>query len=436
MTRSGTLAKGVVVVLLAFLAATSGTAAEKPDDEAGALVGVGLADPDMVGSDASGLGPVLGIRYGLQFSDRFGFSGDVLYGTSYDGKLASGDWKELALGGSLDWFFMTRPRAQWFLSPGLGWSAFSPDQGSPVSRGFLSLAIGQRLWPGDPGANFRWLLRADNALGSDGLDGASLITYKLLLGLSFGFGGPPPDADGDGVPDRKDKCPDTPSGATVDEKGCPKDSDGDGVYDGIDTCPDTPADWPVDAKGCPKDSDGDGVPDGKDKCPDTPKGATVDPDGCPKDTDGDGVFDGIDRCPDTPKGAKVDATGCPLPEKAPPLFTPEKKSLVLEGVNFEFDSAALRPDSLAVLDKVAVSMRDWPEVRIEVGGHTDAQGSTSHNQKLSEQRAESVRDYLAGKGIEASRMTTKGYGESNPIADNATEEGRAKNRRVELTRLD
>jgi hypothetical protein len=247
-----------------------------------------------------------------------------------------------------------------------------------VSRGFLSLAIGQRLWPGDPDANFRWLLRADNALGSDGLDGASLITYKLLLGVSFGFGGPPPDADGDGVPDRRDKCPDTPSGATVDEKGCPKDSDGDGVYDGIDTCPDTPGGWPVDEKGCPKDSDGDGVPDGKDKCPDTPKGATVDADGCPKDTDGDGVFDGIDRCPDTPKGAKVgpdgcpvdsdgdgvfdgidrcpdtpkgakvDATGCPLPEKAPPLFTPEKKSLVLEGVNFEFDSAALRPDSLAL----------------------------------------------------------------------------------------
>jgi OOP family OmpA-OmpF porin len=208
------------------------------------------------------------------------------------------------------------------------------------------------------------------------------------------------------VPDGKDKCPDTPKGATVDADGCPKDSDGDGVFDGVD------------------------------KCPDTPKGAKVDATGCPLDADGDGVPDGIDKCPDTPKGVKVDATGCPLPEKAPPLFTPEKKTLVLEGVNFEYDKAALTPGSLAILDKVVPSLHDWPEVRVEIGGHTDSRGSDAYNQKLSESRAASVRDYLVSKGIDASRMTTKGYGESKPIVPNTSDDGRAKNRRVELTRLD
>jgi outer membrane protein OmpA-like peptidoglycan-associated protein len=306
-------------------------------------------------------------------------------------------------------------------------------------------------------------------------------------------GGAAPDADGDGVPDRKDKCPDTPKGATVDATGCPTDADGDGVYDGLDKCPDTPKGWPVDGTGCPKDSDGDGVVDGQDTCPGTPKGATVDAKGCPSDSDGDGVYEGLDRCPGTPKGAQVDAAGCPkdadgdgvadgldrcpgtqrgwavdasgcpkdsdgdgVPDgadncpgtpagakvdekgcpKAEPLFMPGKKSLVLEGVNFETNSADLTADSHAILDKVATSLVEWPDVRVEVGGHTDSSGSSAYNAKLSQSRAESVMNYLAGKGVAASRMTAKGYGEDSPIADNATREGRAKNRRVELTKAD
>jgi outer membrane protein OmpA-like peptidoglycan-associated protein len=233
-----------------------------------------------------------------------------------------------------------------------------------------------------------------------------------------------------------DTCPDTPSGWPVDEKGCPTDKDGDGVPDGKDTCPDTPKGATVDAKGCPADKDGDGVFDGIDTCPDTPKGAKVDEKGCPIDTDGDGVFDGLDKCPDTPKGAKVDATGCPLPEKAPPLFTPEKRTLVLEGVNFEHDSAVLTPESTTALDRVAVSLKDWPEVKVEIGGHTDAVGSTAYNEGLSQRRAEAVLEYLNSKGVDATRMTAKGYGETQPIGDDATEDGRAKNRRVELTRVD
>jgi outer membrane protein OmpA-like peptidoglycan-associated protein len=120
------------------------------------------------------------------------------------------------------------------------------------------------------------------------------------------------DTDGDGVPDRLDQCPDTPTGAHVDTRGCPTDADADGVPDGLDQCPNTPAGATVDPRGCPSDSDNDGVPDGGDRCPNTPIGAAVDPTGCPSDSDQDGVPDGIDRCPNTPPGSPVDSTGCPI----------------------------------------------------------------------------------------------------------------------------
>ena len=132
------------------------------------------------------------------------------------------------------------------------------------------------------------------------------------VGLSvFHLGGPAKDSDKDGVPDKRDACPNTPLGATVDAHGCPTDSDHDGVYDGLDKCPNTPAGATVDANGCPSDADSDGVPDGIDQCPNTPAGVHVDAKGCPVDSDGDGVPDGIDQCPNTPPGATVDAMGCP-----------------------------------------------------------------------------------------------------------------------------
>ena len=123
----------------------------------------------------------------------------------------------------------------------------------------------------------------------------------------------------------------------------------------------------------------------------------------------------------------------PAPAPAPVAYVaPEPKKLVLEGVNFDFDKATLRQDEVSDLDKNVEALKEWGDVDVEVAGHTDSKGSDKYNQKLSKQRADAVRDFLISKGVSADRLTAKGYGESQPVADNATEEGRFKNRRVEL----
>jgi OOP family OmpA-OmpF porin len=234
-----------------------------------------------------------------------------------------------------------------------------------------------------------------------------------------------PDSDNDGVSDDIDQCPDTPAGVEVDAAGCPLDSDNDGVPDYLDQCSDTPADVDVDNKGCPLegDSDGDGVPDSLDQCPDTPSGAAVNSEGCPLDSDNDGVPDYLDKCPDTHSGVTVNEEGCPAP-------------VVLHGVHFEFDSAKLTLNAHKILDKVADSLRNHPELDIIIAGHTDSLGSAAYNKRLSQLRAEAVMNYLVSSGIKQSRMEAIGYGEERPIASNTTEEGRAQNRRVELQTSD
>ena len=138
------------------------------------------------------------------------------------------------------------------------------------------------------------------------------------------------------------------------------------------------------------------------------------------DSDGDGVPDGADKCPGSPSNKPVDADGCTI------------ISVVLDDVQFELNSSELTPDSSASLDKVVNAMNEYPDLQIEVQAHSDSMGAEAYNQSLSEKRASSVRDYLIGAGIAANRIEAKGYGESKPIADNSTSEGRAKNRRVEL----
>jgi len=229
------------------------------------------------------------------------------------------------------------------------------------------------------------------------------------------------DTDADGVKNYQDDCPGTPAGGIVDSRGCEIDSDGDGVVDRLDECPGTPQGAVVNEVGCEVDSDGDGVPDSRDRCPGTPAGAKVDQYGCELDSDGDGVVDSMDRCPNTPKGIPVDASGCELAH-----------DFKLEGVNFEFDSAKLTSDSIAKLDAAVAILKRNADDKIEIAGHTDSQGNDEYNMGLSGRRAQAVADYLVAHGANASNLAVKGYGESHPVADNGTKEGRAANRRVEL----
>ncbi len=172
------------------------------------------------------------------------------------------------------------------------------------------------------------------------------------------------------------------------------------------------------------DSDGDGVLDRDDRCPGTPAGVEVDEYGCEKDSDEDGVPDSEDECPDTRRGAVVDRDGC------------ERQVVIdLEGVHFEFDKATLTPDSRSTLDAAVEILGNHPQLEVEVAGHTDNIGTESYNLDLSKRRARVVYDYLIDNGISADRLSTEGYGESEPIASNDTERGRAQNRRTELVIL-
>lgn len=172
----------------------------------------------------------------------------------------------------------------------------------------------------------------------------------------------------------------------------------------------------------PVDSDRDGVIDDLDECPNTVAGAAVDDKGCELDSDGDGVVDRLDECPGTRAGAQVDIKGCEI-----------KEEIRLPGVNFETNSDRLLPGAESVLNDAAASLVKNPSIEVEVAGHTDSDGSAEYNESLSARRAATVRDYLVSQGVSEDRMTARGYGELQPIADNTTREGKAQNRRVVLT---
>ena len=176
------------------------------------------------------------------------------------------------------------------------------------------------------------------------------------------------------------------------------------------------------------------MPDGLDRCPATTPGTTTDEYGCDAvlDSDGDGVLDTDDRCAETVTGTPVDAVGCALLFE---VVEGEQRPLILNGVNFAFGRADLEPTANALLEAVAASLLAHPEARIEITGYTDDRGSPEQNVALSQSRAESVRDFLVARGVDGVRMVAVGAGQSNPVASNATEEGRAANRRVELRLL-
>jgi len=447
----GTLTRSWIALVLGFAAAAAPAWAQEQEPLVWVAPGGGMVRlPEQLTNDRDrpSVGGILGIRLVPHLA---------LEGRGHHAKTGG-----LAVNhgeGNLTWFLTWERRVAPYLTAGAGVLRQARDNRLALNGGGgLRVALAGKV-----------ALRLDVRdvsfkLADAGGEEKYRHTIEAFGGLSFGLGGKPRDTDLDGIPDKRDACPATPAGARVDSRGCPIDGDGDGVPDGIDQCAATPRGCRVDRNGCPSDEDADGVCDGSDKCPGTPSGCLVDVTGCPLDSDGDGVCEGLDRCAGTAKGCRVDAKGCPLdadgdgvcdgldqgPDTPPsarvdrrgcPIVVSEKETelldtgmIRLQNVNFATGKADIDVDSYPVLDEVGDILLRWPELRVEIGGHTDSRGSAEMNLALSEARAQAVMDYLvsAFPELQPEQFTAMGYGETKPIADNATELGRAKNRRVEF----
>jgi outer membrane protein OmpA-like peptidoglycan-associated protein len=266
--------------------------------------------------------------------------------------------------------------------------------------------------------------------------------FHFAFGLKFRFGAK--DRDKDGIVDKKDKCPDV-AGLKVFE-GCP-DTDKDGIEDAKDLCPNEAG--KPELQGCP-DKDNDGIADKDDRCPDVAGLASLK--GCP-DKDGDGVADIDDRCPEV-KGL-ANLKGCPdkdgdgiadkddkcpevagvssnngCPEVKEEIVAPVAKPAVI--VYFDFNGTTVTKEEKAKLDNFSKTMAEQKEATFNIDGFADSKGNDDYNMKLSQKRADAVVKYLKKKGINVKALEVKAYGEANPVGDNETEEGRAKNRRVEV----
>ncbi len=414
-----TLICAVVVTAFGFAASESALA----DAEAGQGYFTGSAtyvDDDKRRGLEDGInGGKLGIGYAL--NDRWNVEGFVsfAYPDSTLLPLPDPDEEHRGIGFDLQRVFRRSERFSPFITGGVGHFQTS-IAGVKAEGGMAQIGAGFYLDLFSSNIALRGEVnrRRENATTNQRID--NLVS----LGIHIPFGAATPrwtDSDGDGVGDGTDQCPNTPAGVAVDATGCERDSDGDGVVDSRDQCPGTPRGVPVDANGCPMDSDGDGVSDDQDACPGTVAGAEVDEKGCEKDDDGDGVVNRLDECPGTPAGAQVDIKGCEI-----------KEEIRLEGVNFESNSDRLLDSAFGILNDAAATLEKNPSIKVEVAGHTDSDGTAEYNEGLSARRAQTVHDYLASRGVDVARMSVRGYGESQPIADNSTAAGKAQNRRVVL----
>ena len=413
--------------------------------------------------------PIFGARLGYTFPLNFFLQGEVGYSPlAFVQAGGARNVNMLVYGGSLGYNLQLARPLQFFLLGGAGmihWDADGLRQENKLRlhagggfRAFLSRVVAIRvefrdhivpatmtqiredLIPGlvapdeathnfeiSGGISLFFDTRRDN--DGDGIDNDSDRCPNTVRGVLTDSRGCPLDSDADGVADHLDRCPATTPGVPVDASGCPLDGDGDGVVDGRDLCPNTPIGTSVDERGCEKDSDSDGVPDGRDLCPRTAEGIAVNETGCPLDADEDGIPDGRDRCPITPRGRAINEEGCSRIESGL-----EAGRLILSEISFQTGSSTLQAESRRVLDEVAEALTARPNMEIEIQGHTDSQGSSAANLRLSDRRARAVYDYLIGTypSLNRSRFVVRGYGETSPIASNDTASGRRANRRVEF----
>ena len=305
-----------------------------------------------------------------------------------------------------------------FISAGLGAHAWNGYFGSYIPTGlglqanffdeaFLFLQAQYRI-PITSGTTARHLFYSFGLGGSIGKKKAEPVVAAPVVPVVPVV----TDRDKDGIPDADDKCPDVAGLAKY--GGCPiPDTDKDGINDENDKCPTVPG--LAQFQGCP-DRDKDGIQDSEDKCPDVPGLARYQ--GCPiPDGDNDGVNDEDDKCPTIP--GVPENGGCP------------RIDFNAAAVQFLTGSAVLTTGAKAELNKaVKILNETYPNIKVAIEGHTDNTGDPGKNQILSERRAAAVKTYLVSKNVAADRLTTAGYGQDSPIADNATKEGKAKNRRV------
>ena len=277
-----------------------------------------------------------------------------------------------------------------------------------------------------------------------GLDSVGAPDVRVMLGLNFHWvngGALGVDYDFGGYMTAVEPCPDpelTPPSQIPDRcRDKTVDSDGDTIPDKEDKCPFAGRPGFIDENGCPPDRDGDTVPDYIDLCPD--EGGQVDKNGCPyRDSDGDGLLDNVDKCPHEPEtfNGYEDEDGCPDSDPDALVELTSGKINIKEQVFFETAKAKIKPESFELLDQVAKLLIDNPHVgNVTVEGHTDSKGKYKSNMKLSQNRANSVMNYLIDKGVDAARLNAIGYGPDRPIDTNDTAEGRARNRRVEFVVL-
>jgi len=309
---------------------------------------------------------------------------------------------------------------------GLGYEKMSDTYGTEnTNSAFVDAGVGAKI-PFTDAIALKLEAIYMNKYNDSDFDNNLMIT----AGLNIAFGGSQKaapavvdgDDDNDGVLNSVDECPTTPMGDKVDSKGCTLDGDDDkdGVLNSVDECPTTPAGFEVNTQGCALDDDNDGIPNTTDKCLATEAGKTVNSDGCfiDGDDDNDGVLNSVDTCPNTPSSVTVvDAEGC-------------IKEVNLH-INFENASYEVDAPSKVRIENAANFLKEKQNYSAEIIGYTDSVGRASNNQKLSQKRAQAVRNMLIEKGVSEDRLTATGKGEANPIADNSTADGRAQNRRIE-----
>lgn len=366
--------------------------------------------------------PDFGIRIGVNFTWLFGLeleaedamsnvdvTGDTVHLTSYK------------LEAVFHWLEESKIVQPYAVVGGGFYALFGDDPGTDIDW-LATYGIGVKFMMADWVA-FR--IQGTHVIHGDGLDQEIANNFDVNGGFDFfvwnGHEEPPPppaDRDGDGILDTEDRCPDDPGLSAY--RGCP-DRDNDGIPDVDDKCPDEPG---VESfQGCP-DTDGDGIIDSKDKCP--KEAGLAEYEGCP-DTDGDKIPDYQDKCPKTP--GIPEEMGCPAKPKEEVL---KKFSGAIRGIMFDTNKATIRKQSYGILDEAVAVLAEFPSITLIIEGHTDDRGSDTKNLKLSQDRANSVKQYMMAKGISADRLTAIGHGETKPTATNKTNAGRQENRRIEF----